>query len=86
MKDVILSIDQGTTGSTALLLDQNVQVVASCNIEFPNHYPAGRVEHDVSEIWESVKQRFWVRFSRRPGPIVTGITNQRETSLFWDIW
>ena len=35
--DVILAIDQGTTGSTALLLDRQVRVVASCNVEFPNH-------------------------------------------------
>ena len=87
MKDVILSIDQGTTGSTALLLDRNVEVVASCNIEFPNHYPKpGWVEHDVAEIWDSVHQAISGAL-QKAGPVRIvgiGITNQRETSLFWD--
>ena len=39
MTDCVLAIDQGTTGTTALLLDENVEVVASANVEFPNHYP-----------------------------------------------
>ena len=56
MRDVILSIDQGTTGSTALFLDAtancNVQVLSTHNVEFPNHYPQpGFVEHDVADIW-----------------------------------
>ena len=56
MKDAILAIDQGTTGTTALLLDKDVAVVASANVEFPNHYPEpGHVEHDVEEIWASVE-------------------------------
>lgn len=85
--DVILAIDQGTTGTTALLLDRNVQVRAAYNVEFPNHYPEpGHVEHDVEEIWESVRQA--VLGARAAAPNTTiraiGITNQRETSLFWD--
>lgn len=85
--DVILAIDQGTTGTTALLLDRHVQVVAAHNVEFPNHYPEpGHVEHDVAEIWESVEAA--VRGALAAAGDVTvravGITNQRETSLFWD--
>jgi glycerol kinase len=87
MQDVILSIDQGTTGSTALLLGKNVSVVSSCNVEFPNHYPKpGWVEHDVSEIWESVRLAVQGALAKS-GPVRIvgiGITNQRETSLFWD--
>ena len=57
MTDVIIAIDQGTTGSTALLLDKQVQVVANANVEFPNHYPQpGWVEHNVAEIWSSIEQ------------------------------
>ena len=57
MTDCVLAIDQGTTGTTALLLDASVRVLASHNVEFPNHYPQpGWVEHDTSEIWTSVKQ------------------------------
>lgn len=87
MRDVILSIDQGTTGSTALLLGQNVEVVASCNVEFPNHYPKpGWVEHDVAEIWESVRQAVRGALAKAGSVRIVGIgiTNQRETSLFWD--
>ena len=85
--DVILAIDQGTTGTTALLLDRNVRVRAAHNVEFPNHYPKpGWVEHDVAEIWDSVRQA--VKGAMAAAPDVTiraiGITNQRETSLFWD--
>ena len=48
MAKYVLAIDQGTTGSTALLIDQGVNVVAKVNVEFPNHYPKpGQVEHDV---------------------------------------
>ena len=55
MSDLVLAIDQGTTGTTALLVDERVQVVAKANVPFPNHYPRpGEVEHDVEEIWVSV--------------------------------
>jgi glycerol kinase len=85
--DVLLAIDQGTTGTTALLLDRNVRVVAHHNVEFPNHYPAaGHVEHDVAEIWESVGGAVGGALARAGDVniLAIGITNQRETSLFWD--
>jgi glycerol kinase len=87
MKDVILSIDQGTTGSTALFLDTDVRVVAAKNCEFPNHYPKpGWVEHDVREIWESVTTSIAQTIAAAPPHRIRaiGITNQRETCLFWD--
>lgn len=87
MKDVIVAIDQGTTGSTVLLLDHNVEVVSTANVEFPNHYPQpGWVEHDVAEIWTSIAQAAEKAFGKS-GPVnikAVGITNQRETCLFWD--
>ena len=87
MKDVIIAIDQGTTGSTALLLDHNVQVVSNANVEFPNHYPKpGWVEHDVAEIWTSIAEAA-VKAFEKAGDVnvkAVGITNQRETCLFWD--
>ena len=87
MTDVILAIDQGTTGTTALLLDHQVRVVAWHNVEFPNHYPSpGQVEHDVAEIWTSVEAA--VRGALAKAGAVTirgiGLTNQRETCLYWD--
>ena len=55
MSDLVLAIDQGTTGTTALLLDSQVKVVGTHNVEFPNHYPQpGHVEHDTDEIWNAV--------------------------------
>jgi len=87
MTDCVLAIDQGTTGTTALLLDAQVQVVASHNVEFPNHYPKpGWVEHDVGEIWTSVAAAVQGALAQA-GEVhirAIGITNQRETSLFWD--
>src|SRR5690349_12760804 len=87
MADVVLAIDQGTTGTTALLLDQDVRVVAHHNVEFPNHYPQpGWVEHDAAEIWTSVEQAVTGALRKAGGARVRGIgiTNQRETCLFWD--
>jgi glycerol kinase len=87
MTDCVISIDQGTTGTTALLLDQNVSVVASANVEFPNHYPKpGHVEHDVSEIWTSVEAAVTAALEKAGDVniLAIGITNQRETCLFWD--
>ncbi|MCB9674035.1 MAG: glycerol kinase GlpK [Alphaproteobacteria bacterium] len=89
MSDHVLAIDQGTTGSTALIIDRDVNVVASVNVEFPNHYPQpGHVEHDVNEIWDSIRaavtgalQQAGIEGSRIAA---IGVTNQRETSLFWD--
>jgi glycerol kinase len=89
MGDLILAIDQGTTGTTALLVDANIAVIASHNVEFPNHYPhPGHVEHDVGEIWNSVGlavEGALAKAQVTPDRIAAiGVTNQRETSLFWD--
>ena len=87
MPDVVLAIDQGTTGTTALLLDRAVGVVASHNVEFTNHYPQpGHVEHDVNEIWESVRAAVEGALAKAGEVrlVAVGITNQRETCLFWD--
>jgi len=89
MPDLVLAIDQGTTGSTALLLNRDVQVVGSHNVEFPNHYPQpGHVEHDVEEIWASVAAAVPAALEKAGATVndiaAIGITNQRETSLFWD--
>jgi len=87
MTNCVIAIDQGTTGTTALLLDESVSVVASANVEFPNHYPEpGHVEHDVEEIWTSVAAAVSAALEKA-GPVnivAIGITNQRETCLYWD--
>ncbi len=86
--DLILAIDQGTTGSTALILDSELNLLARANREFPQHFPRpGWVEHDPEEIWRSVGDAILDALGRasvRAERIAAiGITNQRETSLLW---
>jgi len=89
MRDLVLAIDQGTTGSTGLLLDRDPSVLATHNVEFPNHYPQpGHVEHDVGEIWTSIEGAVTGALGKAGVDAARiaaiGITNQRETSVFWD--
>ena len=53
---LILAIDQGTTGTTALIVDDKLKVRAKANREFRQVFPKpGQVEHEASAIWESVE-------------------------------
>lgn len=85
----VLTIDQGTTGSTALVMDSRGRVTARAYREFTQYFPKpGWVEHDPEEIWE-VSLRVMRLALRRAGikpPEVAaiGITNQRETTVVWD--
>lgn len=85
--DYILAIDQGTTGTTALLMDRNLTRVAEAAVDFEQHFPApGWVEHDLNDIWATVlttiREVTKDIDTRRIAAI--GITNQRETLCFWD--
>jgi glycerol kinase len=88
MARYVLSIDQGTTGTTALILDRRLAVRARVNREFPQHFPRpGWVEHDLEEIWRSVEATVGLAL-RRAGikgreVAAIGITNQRETTALW---
>jgi len=89
MADFILSIDQGTTGTTALLVGRDLAVHGRQTIDFPQHYPRpGWVEHDPEEIWHSVRRavrELLEGTGTAPGQIVAiGITNQRETTVLWE--
>ncbi len=89
MKKYILAIDQGTTGSRAILFDVAGKTVASAYREFKQYFPKpGWVEHDAQEIWRSCETviRETVRKSKiAPKEILAiGITNQRETTVLWD--
>ncbi|MEN9579660.1 MAG: High confidence in function and specificity, partial [Pseudomonadota bacterium] len=89
MKSYILAIDQGTTGSTALVMSADGRTLSHSNREFAQHFPEpGWVEHEPEEIWESVEQSVRDAVSAAgidPGHIgAVGITNQRETTLLWD--
>ena len=89
MSDLILAIDQGTTGSTAVLIRPDLEIVASANVEFPQHYPQpGWVEHAPEAIWASVSTAVRKALAKVSGGAsriaAIGITNQRETTLVWD--
>ncbi len=82
----ILSIDAGTTGVTALIVDRDTRIVARGYREFPQHFPEdGWVEHDPGEIWSATLGATQDALSSAPEPpTALGITNQRETVCFWD--
>ncbi len=85
--DLVLAIDQGTTGSRAIVFDRRGRAVASAYEEFPQHFPRpGWVEHDAGEIWRSVYRTVQKALAPVPrGSIAAvGITNQRETTVVWD--
>ncbi|MEK6732677.1 MAG: FGGY family carbohydrate kinase, partial [Candidatus Omnitrophota bacterium] len=83
----ILSIDQGTTGSRAVIYDRRARKIASAYEEFPQYFPKpGWVEHDPEEIWQSVNNSIQKVLKKIPGSKIEaiGITNQRETTVLWD--
>lgn len=83
----ILSIDQGTTGTTALLVDVKGNIIAQGYQEFTQYYPhPGWVEHDPEEIWNATLQAIDALFKKENALNIAaiGIANQRETTLIWD--
>ena len=86
MTTYILSLDQGTSSSRAILFDQKGTIQAIEQQEFRQIYPnSGWVEHDANEIWESqfsVAKNVTTKFSGFIAGI--GITNQRETTIVWN--
>jgi len=85
----ILSLDQGTTSSRAILYDHDANVVAVGQREFQQIFPrSGWVEHDADEIWasqwNSIEQAFKAADCAWEDVSTIGITNQRETVVFWD--
>ncbi|MDD5534104.1 MAG: FGGY family carbohydrate kinase, partial [Syntrophales bacterium] len=83
----VLAVDQGTTGSRAVLYDKNGRRKASAYEEFRQYFPRpGWVEHDPLEIWRSVDNSIQKVLKQAPGAEIAavGITNQRETTVVWD--
>ncbi|MGN6380751.1 MAG: FGGY family carbohydrate kinase [Gaiellales bacterium] len=86
---MILAVDQGTTGTTCLIVDAGLRPVGRGYRELQQHYPQpGWVEHDADEIWESVLGAAGDAL-REAGLAARdllgiGITNQRETAVAWD--
>ena len=89
MARYVLAIDQGTTSSRALILDQRLSLKGAAGVEFRQIFPRpGWVEHDFDDIWDSTVKaigRAMREAGARPRDIqAIGITNQRETTLLWD--
>jgi len=87
--DAVLAIDQGTTGSRALVFARDGKLISSAYQEFPQYFPQpGHVEHDADEIWASVEitiQRALDEAGLDAAQLrAIGITNQRETTVLWD--
>jgi glycerol kinase len=83
----ILAIDQGTTGTTCLVLSDDGRILGRAYSEFTQHFPEpGWVEHDAQEIWEVTQAVAREALSSAAGADVrgVGITNQRETVVLWD--
>lgn len=85
----LLVIDAGTTGTRALIHDENAVVLAQAYTEFTQYHPApDKVEHDAQEIWEATKRMIGEALTSaglEPGDIsAIGITNQRATTVVWD--
>jgi glycerol kinase len=94
MSGRVLAIDQGTTGTTCLVVEigarQGARIVGRGYCELPQHFPQpGWVEHDLDEIWQTtcvaIRQALDVSKIRGADLAAIGITNQRETTGVWDV-
>ena len=85
----LLAIDQGTTGTHVLIVDDRLEVVGEAYREFTQYFPRpGWVEHDLREIWKTVERcckKGLADADVRPDMVTAiGITNQRETTAVWN--
>ena len=89
MAKFIISIDQGTTSSRAILFNLKGKPIYSSQQEFTQHFPkSGWVEHNPEEIWSTTKKTLKKVIGKvrdfRGNVLAIGITNQRETTVLWD--
>ena len=89
MSKYILGIDQGTTGSKAIVFDEGANIISTAYSEFTQYFPQpGWVEHDAQEIYDVTMRVVKECLDNKgiaPGDIAgIGITNQRETTVFWN--
>lgn len=84
MSDFILSLDQGTTSSRAIIFNQKGEIVKTAQQEFTQIYPQPSwVEHNPAEIWET-QLKVAREVVEGHNIVAIGITNQRETTVIWD--
>ena len=85
MSRFILSLDQGTTSSRAILFDRDGNIIRVSQKEFTQFYPRpGWVEHDAEEIWATQLEVARSTIDNAADIAAIGISNQRETSVLWD--
>ena len=89
MDSFVLSIDQGTTSTRAIIFDHAGTVVAVGQLEHDQIFPkAGWVEHDPMQIWDNTREVIGQALGKaditRHDIAAVGITNQRETAVVWD--
>ncbi len=89
MSKYLLSLDQGTTSSRAIVFDLEANIISLSQQEFPQIYPQpGWVEHDPEEIWSSQLQTAREAIHKaglKPSDLAAiGVANQRETTVVWD--
>ncbi len=89
MAKFLISIDQGTTSSRAILFSLKGKPVYSSQKEFTQYFPkSGWVEHNPEEIWSTTKKTLKDVITKakklRGNILAIGITNQRETTVLWD--
>ena len=85
----IMAIDQGTTSTTVLILNDRLEVMGQASVEFPQQYPQpDYVEHRPDDIWQSVLEAIGAAIARARIDArqiaALGVTNQRETTIVWD--
>ncbi len=85
----IMSIDEGTTSTRAILFNNDGDIVGKAQREFHQYFPkSGWVEHDANEIWnavQSVISEALINADVQPYKVRgIGVTNQRETTVIWD--
>ena len=88
MADYLLSLDQGTTSSRAIIFDRSGIPVAKAQTEFAQIFPSpGLVEHDAKEIWATqltvAQEVLSIAGLKATEVSAIGITNQRETTVIW---
>ena len=87
---MLLAIDQGTTGTTCLVVDEELTIRGRGYAEVPQYFPQpGWVEHDPEELWTSVLAAAGDALASAglaaADLTAIGITNQRETALVWEL-
>lgn len=85
----IIALDQGTTSSRAVIFDENANIIASQNVEFPQIYPKpGWVEHNPQDILDSQLSALKIAVEKADIDLrsvaAIGLANQRETTLLWE--